>query len=306
LHDQSFNVQSSDARAEAMKRIGVAAALAWTAVGLCTRCSPAEAQFQTPPELRNPNIAVDYYEPRNEGYLPRYRTLQDRQVLEKLSQFLAPVHWPKKLRLIAKQCQSGAPRQEPEVYYNAVEYSLNLCYQWLATINDFGRPNPKFASKPQVIVGGVVGILLHEAGRAVFDMHKVPRLGSDEDAADQIATFVGLQFGEEVARTVTKGTYWVWDTYDVRLRDRNEQYKFSGRASVAPQRMRNTACIAYGRDPVTFKELAGSLSQERAAGCADEYQQIARAFDKTVKKHVNLELMKKVQSMTWLTAEDLK
>jgi hypothetical protein len=153
-----------------------------------------------------------------------------------------------------------------------------------------------------------VGTLLNAAGRAFFDMHKIPRFGSDDDAADQIATYVGLQFGPEVAQTVTKGTFWVWQTFDDKIRDRSEPYRFSGRASVPPQRMLNTACIAYGRDPVMFKDFAGYLSQQRAEGCADEYQQVSQAFDKTIKQRriVDLDMMKQVQSMTWLTADDLK
>jgi hypothetical protein len=48
------------------------------------------------------------------------------------------------------------------------------------------------------------------------------------------------------------------------------------------------------------------LSAGRASNCADEYRQVAKAFDRTIKPHVNLELMKKVRSMTWVTPDDLR
>jgi hypothetical protein len=289
-----------------MIRTGVGLVLAVATAWFCTQPSPAMGQNQLLAELSNPNITSEYYEPRDPTFLPLYERLQKRQVLEQLGQFLGPAKWPKKLRLIMKQCPSQTP--EPQVYYSAIEYSINLCYQWFATINGFGRPRPTFASHAEVIVGGVVGIVLHEAGRAIFDMLKVPRLGSDDDAADQITSFVALQFNKDVARTVIKGTFWVWDTYDYRIRNKNEPYNFAGRSSVAPQRVQNTACIAYGGDPDTFKPLfldTGLLAPVRAPGCAAEYKQAHDAFDKTIKRHVDLDLMKKVQSITWLSSEDL-
>ena len=62
--------------------------------------SPVMAQI----DLRNDRIKFDYYEPRDPKLVPLYERLQRRQVLEELSQFLAPVRWPKTLRLIMKEC----------------------------------------------------------------------------------------------------------------------------------------------------------------------------------------------------------
>src|SRR5690349_3703173 len=93
--------------------------------------APAEivpARAQTPVQLHNDKISVDYYEPRTRSKLPLYRRLQERAVLERLSEFLAPIQWPKRLRLIMKECPADAPW--PPVYYAPLEYSLNLCYQW--------------------------------------------------------------------------------------------------------------------------------------------------------------------------------
>ena len=262
--------------------------------------------MQAPPELRNPNIALDYYEPRRAELVPLYERLQRRRVLEELSQFLAPVRWPRKLRLIAKQCPASAALA-PEVFYSGIEYSLNICYQWFGFLDGL-HPPPTFATRQEVVVGGLVGIVLHEAGRAAFDMLKVPRLGAEEDAADQIAAYVGLQFGTEAARTVIKGTYHVWDTYDHYIRANNKQFDFAGKSSVAPQRASNTLCIAYGGDRETFQSLIdqGLLPENRAKNCADEYQQVRRAFEKTILPHVDRELMKTVRSMQWLRPEDLR
>src|SRR5262249_47548928 len=137
--------------------------------------------------------------------------LQRRGVLEQLSQFLAPLRWPKTLRLIMKECPAGAPR--PEIYYVSVERSVNICYQLFTFLRSLDPP-PAFGSKQEVIVGGLIGVVLHTSARAAFDMLSIPLLGDEGDAADQLSAFLGLQFGDDVARVVIKGTYFVWKRYD--------------------------------------------------------------------------------------------
>jgi Putative metallopeptidase len=301
-------VEPHGARTSLMSRGGAAAALVLAATLLCLAPAPAAAQSQETPELRNANIALDYYEPRNPDFLPLYERLQRRRVLEELGQFLAPLNWPKKLRLIMKQCPSSSRTPTaPELFYSSLEYSLNVCYQWFRFLRDL-QPPATLATQQEVVVGGLVGVMLHEAGRAAFDMLKVPRLGAESDAADQIANYVALQFGPEVAQTIIKGTYFVWDTYDYYIHGRDLQYDFSHKASVARQRAYNTLCIGYGGAAATFQPLIdqGLLPEGRAGNCADEYRQVKRAFDKTILPHVDRELMKKVRSMQWLRPEDLR
>jgi hypothetical protein len=125
-------------------------------------------------------------------------------------------------------------------------------------------------------------------------------LGREEDSADQIAGFIMLQFGKEVARTAIKGTAFVWLTFS-----REDQAVYWDTHSTPAQRFYNFLCIAYGGDPATFKDLADKwLSKARAEGCAHEYQQARNAFRKTVLPHVDQELMKKVQSIKWLQPDD--
>src|SRR5215813_9657032 len=199
---------------------------------------------------RNHCITVAYYEPRNTKLERLSARLKRRQALEELSQFLAPVRWPKTLRLIMKECPAGTRR--PEVVYSSVERSISICYQLLAFLGSL-QPPPDFASRQEVIVGGLVGVVLHESARAIFDMLNIPRLGDDDDAADQLAAFIGLQFGDDVARLVIKGSYFLWKRYDEEIVAAERQYDFAARSSVPRQRLYNMLCIAYGGAPQTFK-----------------------------------------------------
>jgi len=283
-------------------RLFAATVFVFATIDLATIATAEPAQA----DLNNPNVVFDYYEPRSPDFAPLYAKLQGRGVLEELSRFLAPIRWPKKVRLLMKECPpSGIPK--PEVFYSSLEYSITICYQWLSFLGTF-TPPATFATRQEVIVGGLVGVVLNAAGHAAFDMLNGPRLGADEDAADQIASYVALQFGPNVARTVIKGTYYVWDTYEYYARANNVAFNIGGSSSVFPQRKYNILCIAYGGDKNSFQDFVdtGLLPRSRADRCTDEYAQVSYAFAQTVLPSVDTALLKKVQSMQWLAPEDLQ
>ena len=78
--------------------------------------------------------------------------------------------------------------------------------------------------------------------------------------------------------------------------------------STAEQRIYNFACIAYGGDPDTFKDYIdkGLLPKARAANCKAEYEQVKLAFGKTILPYIDLDMMKQVQSRSWLRPTDGK
>jgi hypothetical protein len=266
--------------------------------------APDAARAQAAPETRNPNILFDYYEPRDPRLIPLYERLQSRRVLEELSEFLAPVKWTKKIRLIAKECPAT---QQRLVVYAKHDYSLTICYQWFAFLRSL-RVSPAFGTQQQIVVGGLVGFVLHEAARAAFDVLKVPVLGAEAEAADQISAYIALQFGEPTALAVIKGTYLVWKTYDNGYISNKRPYDFVSSEGVPLQRAQNVLCIAYGGASGIFKAFVdqGDLLSTRSERCPDEYRQVAAAFQKTIVKHVDEARMKKALTVTWLTVDDLK
>ncbi len=152
--------------------------------------------------------------------------------------------------------------------------------------------------------------VLYEASRAMFDTLKIPVLGSEADAADQLSAFLGLQFGSETARTVIKGSYAVWDYYRLASQSKLHPNDVAGQTSLPQQRAFNILCIAYGGDAATFRELvdAAKLPATRAEGCPDEYRRVAEVFQTTVldKGLIDTSLMKDIKSVTWITPGDLQ
>jgi putative metallopeptidase DUF4344 len=272
------------------------------------RASLAQAQ---PTPLRNPNIIVDYIEPRppidpqdkdyNKGmadyqrFMKIHTRLKERQVLEQLSTFLAPLKLPRTLRVRTKTC--GVIN----AFYDPDEMTVNMCLEIIDFIERIAPQtvSPDGFTRQEAIAGGFVSVLLHELGHAVNDLLQIPVLGREEDTADQVAGFLQLQFGKDVARTTIKGVAYLWLTWS------DDKPAYWDVHSTSAQRFANFLCIGYGGDPAAFKDLADKfLSKDRIEGCAHEYQQVRNAFDKTILPQVDRELMKQVQATTWIRPDD--
>ncbi len=91
---------------------------------------------------------------------------------------------------------------------NSTERTIKICYEWMDETETRApqKVSPEGFTRQEAIVGGFVGVLLHEVGHAVNDLLNLPVLGREEDSADQIAGFIMLQFGKDVARIAIKGT----------------------------------------------------------------------------------------------------
>lgn len=280
-----------------MNRIVPVAALAAALTWLGVMAQPARAQI--PANLKNGKISFDYISPESAKRQEIMQRLKNRQLLERLTAFLSPLQLPHSFKLIARECK------EPNAFYNPSKWRIEICYEMLEFIE---RVAPKAGSPvdgfdhDEVVVGAFVGVLLHEMGHAVFDMFGVPVFGREEDAADEMAGFIAVQFNKEVARTVTRGFAYMWRAFGRLGGEPKEWADYSGEHGANQQRYYNVLCMGYGADPRLFRDFIdkGWLPKERATNCAAEYQQVRAAFAKTVFPFINQALMKKVQETNWL------
>jgi len=258
---------------------------------------PASAQI--PPELKNDKISFAYVPPDSPRLQPIMERLKNRQLLEKLAAFLSPMQLPHAFYLIARECK------EPNAFYNPSAWRIEICYEMIELIEKVApRPNNPVNgfTRDEVVVGAFVGVLIHEVGHAAFDMFNVPVFGREEDAADEMAGFLALQFNKQVAHTVTRGFAYLWLAVGQAGGEPKDWADFSDEHGANQQRYYNLLCMGYGADPQMFKDFIdkGWLPKERAASCSQEYQQVRQAFAKTVLPFINQSLIKKVQETDWL------
>ena len=304
-----------------MRRIVSAAALVLLVGGATLAAKPAAAQI--PPELKNENIDFAYHEPQSEKYRPIYERLKERKILEQLAAFLSPLRLQGALMLSLEE--GGPVCRSANSYYS--RSTLHLCYSWFymleneASVEFKREPNEPFTAatpglipgftRADVIIGGTIGVILHELGHALFDIQDIPLLGREEDAADQINALIMMQFGPKIAQVAIKGEFNVSHHFHAeRMRKQRGQIDFRQEADshgVDIQRAWNVLCIAYGKDPQTFAQLAEQLlPRARRQYCADEYKQVAFAFRKTILPDIDPAMMEQVLKMEILKPEDFR
>jgi Putative metallopeptidase len=302
--------------------------------------------FPTPGKAQSPaqaqagkTFSIEYRAPR---YLGMYERVKTRKVLEEFAEFMSPLRLEHDLKLQFDDDDGGSvyglcqnPDASPNSYYDPDKYLVHICYNWLsmleneASVRFYNDPRefvfwtarvvggetrpptpglmPGF-TRGEVIVGGTVSNILHEMGHAIRHNLDLPRLGREEDTADQIAGFLMLQFGKEVAMPSIKGTINVWHHLNARRKGK-VTYEYEGDVhSLSLQRGLNFLCLAYGSPhSADFKQLADQwLADERKESCMSEYATVRRAFDLTIMPHVDRVKLEKVRGMRIFNPEDLQ
>lgn len=247
----------------------------------------------------NSQVEVRYVEPQDPQFAPIRDRLMRRQVLEQLRLFLSPLKLPRKLMVQLDQCNAERRAYQPGG-------PVTICYEYVAKIDRTAPRDqrPDGLPREMMIVGAFVQSVLHEVAVAIFDVLELPVWGRESDAADKLAGFIMVQFGKDIALKVMVGAAWYFDATE---RTWNES-DYASENSPEAQRFFNYLCIAYGSDPATFKFLIDQnmLPVRRAQRCTGEFYALRYAFAKTILPHVDVTMLKRVQSASWLMLEEPK
>lgn len=129
--------------------------------------------------------------------------------------------------------------------------------------------------KETVVLDVLVHTLLHEMGHAVIAQFNIPTLGKEEDAADNLANVLLLEYLDEGDSIVINAA----DMFALEDQDKDtfEDADFWDEHSLDLQRYFTSLCHVYGSHPDDHDDLirTGELSADRAERCIDEYEIIA-------------------------------
>src|SRR5262245_23598538 len=242
-------------------------------------------------------IRVEYVPPSNPAHQAVYDLLVQRRALEKFQEIFSPFRLPIELTLKTLGCDGVA-----NAYYQRPE--LKICYEYLERILRNMPTETTEAGITQVdaVLGQFFYVVTHEMGHAVFDLYDVPLFGRPEDAADQFATYMMLQFGKNEARRLIGGAAFSFKDLVHHSQVAMPLEAFSSTHGAPAQRFYNLLCTAYGADSNLFADVVekGYLPAKRAATCRAEYREVAFAFKQLIAPHLDEELMKQVLHRAWL------
>jgi hypothetical protein len=246
-----------------------------------------------PQPAKEERVAVSYTAPEHPALQPLAKILKDKQALERVRQLLLPVRWPRPLKLEVRDCNGEANAG----YENA---AITVCYELLDSFWQAANAStrPAALTREDAFLGQSLNVFLHEAAHALFDLLKIPVLGQEEDAADQLAGYYLLQLPDEKKRGLVLGSAYAFasELKAVRPRDLTlprlqigRHVAFADEHGTPAQRLYNVLCLAYGSDKRLFADVVekGFLPKERAEICPDEYKQVELAYRMLIAPHTD-------------------
>ena len=152
-------------------------------------------------------VTVSYVPPKNAAHQPIYEQLKEVSFLEKLQQFLAPFRLPRALLVKVEGCDGDANA----FYENDV---ITVCYEYIEGLRKTMPAETTAAGVAPIdaIVGPLFDTCLHEFAHALFEMLRLPVLGREEDAADQVSAYIMLQLGKVEVRRLIGGVAYAYKT----------------------------------------------------------------------------------------------
>ena len=253
-----------------------------------TQAAPARAN----------RVSVSYVPPKNPAHQPIYDQLKEVSFLEKLQQFLTPFRLPRALLVKVEGCDGDA-----NAFYE--KNVITICYEYIELLRKTMPAETTAAGVTPIdaIVGPLFDTCLHEFAHALFEMLRLPVLGREEDAADQVSAYIMLQFGKVEARRLIGGVAYAYKIEADAATAPPTMTHFADLHGTPAQRFYNVLCIAYGADKHLFGDdivEKGYLPKERAEDCENEYRQAAYAYEKLIGPHVDRGRAKKVFDRSWL------
>jgi hypothetical protein len=257
-------------------------------------------------EMSAGRIQVEYVPPKNSDHEALYYQLMECTSLEKIKTMLMPFRLPRDVRIRTMGCDG-----EANAWYQPIDGvpTITVCYEYLDGLwkrlpmmmtND--GPTPTDA-----LMGQMLFAFAHEFGHLAFDVYEVPVFGREEEAADNFAAFLMLQFRENAPRLIM-GAAW---SYHAFIKDVRENPKatlplaaFSSNHGQPEERFFNLECMAYGSDRARYAYLVetGLLPKSRAKNCKYEYDVMKFAFDKEILPHIDRAVAEQVLAKDWLAS----
>jgi len=258
-------------------------------------CAPAWGEPAA--KLKSDRFRVVYEKPRDPAHQALYEDLKAARVLERFREYLSFIRLPRVLRLRLAGCDGT-----DNAWYDTEDYSITVCYEYLQRVREIAptAPTPDGVTPESATLGPLLEVFLHETGHALFHQLRIPILGREEDAADQLAAALMLHFDRRVARDLVLGVAWMY-AYDAK-RATLEKSSFAGVHGLDAQRFYNLLCLAYGAEPELFGDLVEKkyLPESRAEGCEDEYMQVAYALRTLMRPYVDLRQRDVVLARRWM------
>jgi hypothetical protein len=201
---------------------------------------------------------------------------------------------PVDLTVVFRECngkdENGEKEDPTNAWYNPNNHSITMCYGLIKKSEDLFRDDEKGEKElEEAVLGSTAWTFYHEMGHALIDIYKIAHTGKEEDAADELSTYILInEGGEEGEQAALDGAE---DFYREVSEDNDiSEEQFADSHSLNKQRFYNIICWVYGSNPKKYASLTEGkgaiLPGERAEGCESEYERITKAWQNILGPHL--------------------
>lgn len=221
------------------------------------------------------NIRVTYLKPTDSNEAQVKQALEQSGVNETVIELSNQLFSFKKTLTVEYGSEDG-PLYDPEKHVVQMPYSF---YEEALTYFTKNEYQEKYGKPAQSgAIDTVLHTLLHEAGHAYIADQNIPILGKEEDAVDNLAAVLMIEYVEDGDSAAISAA----DMFAFESEDRPDYYDFGeyiDEHSFDLQRYFSTLCLVYGSDPEKHDNLLDEVENdyltERKDFCIYQYQTIS-------------------------------
>ena len=180
---------------------------------------------------------------------------------------------------------------EANAFYDEEARAVLMCWELVQAEADAFKAEAKTEEEATAgLIHSTLFTFFHELGHALVHLLDLPITGKEEDAVDQLATWLLVDGGgEDGAAMAIDGALSFLHDAAAEEADGDEP-DYAGEHALSEQRFYNIVCWVYGSKPDAFGELLaskdGPLPDERAEVCPDEWARLAGAWGKLLAPHL--------------------
>lgn len=249
--------------------------------------APDPAPLQASVELATPEEAPAFLmlthltRSGNTGYYSRAgKAVREAGLLSNLIAGLnTSLRLPRTIGILLKPCG------EVDAYYDPAASQIVFCDEFFYLEEQLFSPYyTDQASFNEAVLGATTFTLFHEVGHALIDQFSLPVLGREEDAADQIATYLLTASGAS-DQAFRGGEFFAYLGQDYQP---GHSFPYWDEHGLNEQRFYNISCLLYGYDPGRYAFLVSThlLPLDRASRCPAEAAQSANSVRQLLASHL--------------------
>ncbi len=189
---------------------------------------------------------------------------------------------PYDIAVILKECGTT------NAYYDSNKRELVFCYELLGYYIILFQ-NLGYDSVGTKTAQVFTFVFMHELGHALIDAYDLPITGMEEDAVDQLASFILLN--HKLGLSSLEATS-IWFAFEGVRESQSGQLPFWDDHSLNQQRFFNILCWMYGSSPEKYSSLVDDdlLPKERAVKCPSEYEKMSKSWKTLLSPYTDLEI----------------